>query len=270
MKKYRIRYRKNLVSEKSFGFGFVQIFGFVTHCLRHTSCTELTHLLKLSHTSYIAKAQVYALRHEPINAIDFQFASLSILPHMNEKKFRSSSRPQLLGPPFLWGSTYSTVTSSTISTQPVLNLPWNTIMIIITDIAMIIIETDIIIVLIITMLRVAWGLDGYMWATQPDSDRRNSAATLTLLGMMMMMMMMVMMMMTLLGMIIIIIIVTLLGMMIMTIMIDLVVDLFSWSKVDGRLSTMTTFFWANSWVGKSLNSTVEIFTSHILQQLGPI
>ena len=31
-KKFRIRYRKNLVSEKSFGFGFVQIFGFVTHC----------------------------------------------------------------------------------------------------------------------------------------------------------------------------------------------------------------------------------------------
>ena len=30
-KKYRIRYRKNLVSEKSFGFGFVQIFGIVTH-----------------------------------------------------------------------------------------------------------------------------------------------------------------------------------------------------------------------------------------------
>ena len=31
-KKYRIRYRKNLVSEKSFGFGFVQILGIVTHC----------------------------------------------------------------------------------------------------------------------------------------------------------------------------------------------------------------------------------------------
>ena len=30
-KKYRIRYRKNLGSEKSFGFGFVQILGFVTH-----------------------------------------------------------------------------------------------------------------------------------------------------------------------------------------------------------------------------------------------
>ena len=30
-KKYRIRYRKNLVSEKSFGFGFVQILGIVTH-----------------------------------------------------------------------------------------------------------------------------------------------------------------------------------------------------------------------------------------------
>ena len=25
-------YRKSLVSEKSFGFGFVQILGFVTHC----------------------------------------------------------------------------------------------------------------------------------------------------------------------------------------------------------------------------------------------
>ena len=33
-KKYRIRYQKNLVSEKSFGFRFVQIFGIVTHCLR--------------------------------------------------------------------------------------------------------------------------------------------------------------------------------------------------------------------------------------------
>ena len=32
-KKYRIRYRKYLVSEKSFGFGFLQIFGIVTHCL---------------------------------------------------------------------------------------------------------------------------------------------------------------------------------------------------------------------------------------------
>ena len=32
-KKYRYRYRKKLVSEKSFGFGFVQILGFVTHCL---------------------------------------------------------------------------------------------------------------------------------------------------------------------------------------------------------------------------------------------
>ena len=32
-KKYRIRYRKNLVSEKSFGFGFVQILGIVTHCI---------------------------------------------------------------------------------------------------------------------------------------------------------------------------------------------------------------------------------------------
>ena len=32
-KKYRIRYRKNLVSEKSFGFGFVQILGIVTHWL---------------------------------------------------------------------------------------------------------------------------------------------------------------------------------------------------------------------------------------------
>ena len=31
-KKYRYRYRKKLVSEKSFGFGFVQILGFVTHC----------------------------------------------------------------------------------------------------------------------------------------------------------------------------------------------------------------------------------------------
>ena len=31
-KKCRIRYQKKLVSEKSFGFGFVQIFGFVTHC----------------------------------------------------------------------------------------------------------------------------------------------------------------------------------------------------------------------------------------------
>ena len=31
-KKYRIRYRKNLVSEKSFGFGFVQIWGIVIHC----------------------------------------------------------------------------------------------------------------------------------------------------------------------------------------------------------------------------------------------
>ena len=31
-KKYRIRYWKYLVSEKSFGFGFVQIFGIVTHC----------------------------------------------------------------------------------------------------------------------------------------------------------------------------------------------------------------------------------------------
>ena len=30
-KKYRIRYRTNLVSEKSFGFGFVQILGIVTH-----------------------------------------------------------------------------------------------------------------------------------------------------------------------------------------------------------------------------------------------
>ena len=30
-KKYWIRYRKNLVSEKSFGFGFVQILGIVTH-----------------------------------------------------------------------------------------------------------------------------------------------------------------------------------------------------------------------------------------------
>ena len=30
-KKYRIRYRKKLVPEKSFGFGFVQILGFVTH-----------------------------------------------------------------------------------------------------------------------------------------------------------------------------------------------------------------------------------------------
>ena len=35
-KKYRIRYRKNLVSEKSFGFGFVQILGIVTHCNRLT------------------------------------------------------------------------------------------------------------------------------------------------------------------------------------------------------------------------------------------
>ena len=34
-KKYRIRYRKNLVSEKSFGLGFVQIFGIVTHCIWH-------------------------------------------------------------------------------------------------------------------------------------------------------------------------------------------------------------------------------------------
>ena len=31
-KKYRIRYQKKLVSEKSVGFGFVQILGFVTHC----------------------------------------------------------------------------------------------------------------------------------------------------------------------------------------------------------------------------------------------
>ena len=31
-KKYRIRYRKNLVSEESFGLGFVQILGIVTHC----------------------------------------------------------------------------------------------------------------------------------------------------------------------------------------------------------------------------------------------
>ena len=31
-KKYRIRYRRNLVSEKSFGFGIVQILGIVTHC----------------------------------------------------------------------------------------------------------------------------------------------------------------------------------------------------------------------------------------------
>ena len=31
-KKYRYRFRKKLVSEKSFGFGFVQILGFVTHC----------------------------------------------------------------------------------------------------------------------------------------------------------------------------------------------------------------------------------------------
>ena len=30
-KKYRIRYRKKLVSEKSFGFGFVQILGIDTH-----------------------------------------------------------------------------------------------------------------------------------------------------------------------------------------------------------------------------------------------
>ena len=30
-KKYRIRYWKNLVSAKSFGFGFVQILGIVTH-----------------------------------------------------------------------------------------------------------------------------------------------------------------------------------------------------------------------------------------------
>ena len=30
-KKYRIWYRKKLVSEKSFGFGFVQILGSVTH-----------------------------------------------------------------------------------------------------------------------------------------------------------------------------------------------------------------------------------------------
>ena len=33
-KKYRIRYQKNLVLEKSFGFGFVQILGIVTHCFR--------------------------------------------------------------------------------------------------------------------------------------------------------------------------------------------------------------------------------------------
>ena len=30
-KKYRYRFRKKMVSEKSFGFGFVQILGFVTH-----------------------------------------------------------------------------------------------------------------------------------------------------------------------------------------------------------------------------------------------
>ena len=41
-KKYRIRYRKNLVSEKSFGFGFVQILGIVTHCSPiHFSCPTL-------------------------------------------------------------------------------------------------------------------------------------------------------------------------------------------------------------------------------------
>ena len=34
-KKYRIRYRKYFVSEKSFWFGFVQIFGIVTHCLNY-------------------------------------------------------------------------------------------------------------------------------------------------------------------------------------------------------------------------------------------
>ena len=31
-KKYRYRYRKKLVSEKSIGIGIVQILGFVTHC----------------------------------------------------------------------------------------------------------------------------------------------------------------------------------------------------------------------------------------------
>ena len=50
-KKYLIGYRKNLVLEivsdsvsdkfgieKSFGFGFVQIFGIVTHCLEYHEC----------------------------------------------------------------------------------------------------------------------------------------------------------------------------------------------------------------------------------------
>ena len=39
-KKYRIRYRKNLISEKSFGFGFVQIWGIVTHWYQESlSCS---------------------------------------------------------------------------------------------------------------------------------------------------------------------------------------------------------------------------------------
>ena len=36
-KKYGIRYKKDLVSEKSFGFGFNQILGLVTHCLNPLS-----------------------------------------------------------------------------------------------------------------------------------------------------------------------------------------------------------------------------------------
>ena len=38
--KYRIRYRKKLASEKSFGFVFFQILGFVTHCSRDITGSE--------------------------------------------------------------------------------------------------------------------------------------------------------------------------------------------------------------------------------------
>ena len=57
-KKYRIRYWKKLVSEKGFGFGFVQILGFVTHCyysplftvitiFHHYNCSERTGVLRM-------------------------------------------------------------------------------------------------------------------------------------------------------------------------------------------------------------------------------